>query len=163
MSSGEFLTRITIWFTLAAYVLGTAYFIANSKRRWESAARLLWTAGCLSLFVHVAFALHYYHGWSQDSVYRETARQTAEVFGIDWGGGMFVNYAVMLTWAADVIWWWTAPESFRRRPMLLTVAWHIFLLFIFFNATVVFVNGPLRWLGMAFCAGLAALCWFRRP
>jgi hypothetical protein len=163
MSRGEFLTRITIWFTLAAYALGATYFIAKRKWQWESAARLLWTAGCLSLFVHVAFAFHYYHGWSQASAYRETARQTAEVFGFDWGGGLFINYVVMLGWAADVAWWWLKPENFRSRPRLLTVAWHIFLLFIFFNATVVFVDGPLRWIGMIFFAGLAILWWFRRP
>jgi hypothetical protein len=163
MSRGEFLTRITIWFTLAAYALGAAYFIADRKWKWESAARLMWTAGCLSLFVHVALALHHYHGWSQDSVYRETARQTAEVFGIYWGGGMYINYIVMLAWAADVSWWWLLPENFRRRPKILTVAWHIFLLFIFFNATVVFVEGPLRWIGMALSAGMATLWITRRP
>lgn len=163
MSRGEFLTRITIWFTLAAYALGAAYFIADRKWKWESAARLMWTAGCLGLFVHVALALHHYHGWSQDSVYRETARQTAKVFGVYWSGGMYVNYIVMLAWAADVVWWWLLPDNFRRRPRILTVAWHLFLLFIFFNATVVFVEGPLRWIGMTLSAGMATLWVTRRP
>ncbi len=163
MNRGEFLTRITIWFTLAAYYLATAYFIADKKWKWESAARLIWTAGCLSLLVHVALALHHYHGWSQYSVYRETARQTAKVFGIYWGGGMYINYAVMLAWVVDVAWWWLLPENFRRRPNILTVAWHVFLLIIIFNATVVFVEGPLRWIGMALYAVLAVLWVTRRP
>jgi len=162
MSKGEFLTRVTIWFTIAGYALGASYHIANRKWVWENAARLVWTAGCISLLIHVVFAFHYYHGWSQASAYRETARQTAEVFGLDWGGGLYVNYAVISAWALDVAWWWLWPDGYRRRPRLLTVTWQGFLLFIFFNATVVFVNGPLRWLGMAFCAALVILWWFRR-
>ena len=32
----------------------------------------------------------------------ETARQTAEVFGINWGGGLFINYTVAILWIGDV-------------------------------------------------------------
>jgi hypothetical protein len=34
-----------------------------------------------------------------------------------------------------------------------------FLIFMFFNATVVFKAGFLRWLGLVLCAGLALLWW----
>jgi hypothetical protein len=163
MSRGEFLTRITIWITTASYAIGAVYLISNRNWQWEKAARLVWTAGCLGLFIHVALALHYFHGWSQASAYRETARQTAEVFGFDWGGGLFINYAVMSAWALDVSWWWLWPENYRRRSRLLTVAWQGFLLFIFFNATVVFVDSPLRWIGTLLCAGLVIFYVFNSP
>jgi len=167
MSRGEFLTKITIWFTLAGYAIGAAYLISNRKWRWETTARLVWTVSCIGLLIHVILAFHYYHGWSQESAYRETARQTAEVFGFDWGGGLFINYAFISAWVLDVAWWWLWRDSYRRRPRLLTITWQGFLLFIFFNATVVFVAGPLRWIGTALCGALVIL-WgvgrqFRRP
>jgi len=149
MSSGEFLTRLTIWLVLAGYAIGTVLFALSRKRpAWESAARLAWTAACVSLLAHAASAFHFYHGWSQESAYRETARQTAAVVGLDWGGGLYINYATVLFWAVDVTWWWRGFEAYRRRPWLLVVLWQSFLIFMIFNATVVFKTGPLRWIGI---------------
>jgi hypothetical protein len=160
MNRGELLTRITIWTALTGYALGAAYLIYQRGRRWEFLARLVWTASCLCLLAHAAFAFHYYHGWSQATAYAETARQTAEVFGINWGGGLFINYALMLAWITDVVWWWGWSDAYRRRPRLLTVIWHGFMIFIFFNATVVFGAGLLRWIGAGLCLGLGLLLWF---
>ena len=44
----------------------------------------------------VAFAYNFYYGWSQTAAYRDTARKTAEVVGLDWGGGLYINYVVLL-------------------------------------------------------------------
>ncbi len=162
MSGGDLFIRITIWVALIGYLGGAAYAIARGGPRWERAARAAWTAGCLLLFVHVGLALQIAHGWSQASVYAETARQTNEVFGVNWGGGMYINYALMLVWLAEVVWWWAAPAVYRRRPRWLVVVWQGFLLFIVFNATVVFVAGPLRWLGLGGCAALLLLFFRRR-
>jgi hypothetical protein len=108
--------------------------------------------------VHVAFAYHFYHHWSQDAAYRETARQTAEVTGLKWGGGLYFNYALMALWLADVAWWWRGLEAYRRRPMVVTVIWQGFLLFMIFNATVVFGVGALRIVGLILCVGIC-LFW----
>lgn len=161
MEYSELLIRITIWIALAGYGLGAAYLLAGRRPAWESRARWAWTMGACFLLIHVGLAFHFKHQWSQASAYAETARQTAEVFGPNWGGGLYVNYALMLAWLADLLWWWQAPESFRRRPRPLHLAWHGFLIFIFFNATVVFVGGLLRWLGLILCAGLTVL-WAMR-
>ncbi len=162
MSRAELLTRITIWITIAGYAIGAAHLISHRRQEWEPVARLAWTVGCLSLLVHVALAFHYYHGWSHTSAYRETARQTAEIFGMNWGGGLFINYVLISAWVIDVVWWWVWPDAYRRRPRSITAAWHGFLIFMFFNATVVFETGPLRWIGASLCAGLALL-WWRQP
>lgn len=159
MNKGEFLTRITIWASLAGYALGAAYLVSRRPHRLESAARLAWTAGCLSLIAHAILALKYFHGWSQSDAWVETARQTAEVFSIYWGGGLIINYTLILVWLADVVWWWARPESHRNRPRIIDRIWQGFLLFIIFNATVVFKTGPLRWIGAALCAGLIILWW----
>jgi hypothetical protein len=38
-------------------------------------------------------------------------------------------------------------------------AWHGFLIFIIFNATVVFKNGFTRWAGLGVCFGLCLVGW----
>ena len=155
MSSGEFLTRSTIWISIAAYTIGCIVFVRDADR-W---ARLAWTTGCAALIAHFMCAFKVYHAWSHESAYVETARQTAQVFAINWGGGLFLNYALAILWTGDVLWWWfTGLSSYRRRPWLVTLLWHGFLIFIIFNATVVFKDGPTRWIGIPICLTLV-LSW----
>ena len=159
MSGGEFLTKVTIWIAVAGYFAGAAVFaLARGRRKWDSLARLAWTAACVALLAHVACAFHFYHGWSGAAAYRDTARQTAEVFGLDWGGGLYINYALLAAWVADVLWWWRRGlDAYRRRPWPLVAAWHAFLLFIVFNATVVFADGFVRWAGLCLCLALCCV------
>ncbi|HJQ71286.1 MAG TPA: hypothetical protein VKA70_20075 [Blastocatellia bacterium] len=161
MSKGEFFTRFTVWVTLAGYLAGVALLaLSRNRERWERAARLVWTIACVSLLAHVACAFHFYHEWSHDAAYRETARQTEEVVGLDWGGGLYINYALVAAWVADVVWWWRGPRVYRRRPTALVAAWQAFLLFILFNATVVFKTGPLRLAGVFLSLAACLLWWY---
>ena len=157
---GEVLIKVTIWVAVAGYFAGAAAFaLARGRRGWDSFARLAWTAACVALLAHVACAFHFQHGWSHGVAYRETARQTEEVFGLDWGGGLYINYALLAGWVADVGWWWgRGLDAYRRRPWPLTYGWHAFLLFIVFNATVVFKAGFVRWAGLGLCLALC-LAW----
>ena len=157
MTSGELLTRSTIWISIVAYTIGCVVFAtARDADRW---VRLAWTTGCAALVAHFICAFNYYHAWSQQSAYLETARQTAELFRINWGGRLFINYALASLWTIDVAWWWFAGlSSYRRRPWLVTLLWHSFLIFIIFNATVVFKDGPARWIGLLVCLTLI-LSW----
>jgi hypothetical protein len=160
MSGGEVLTKLTIWIAVAGYFTGAAvYALARGRREWDGRARVAWTAACAALLAHVACAFHFQHGWSGAAAYRDTARQTAEVFGLDWGGGLYVNYALLAGWVADVLWWWgRGLDAYRRRPWPLVAGWHAFLLFIVFNATVVFASGFVRRAGLCVCLGLC-LVW----
>lgn len=160
MSSAEFLTRSTIWISILSYAVGCVVFAMASRQmqldRW---VRLAWTIGCAALILHFICAFQFFHSWSHESAYVDTARQTAAVFRINWGGGLFINYAVASLWLADVAWFWFAGvNSYRRRPWLLTLAWHSFLIFIIFNATVVFKDGMTRWIGLLVCLTLC-LSW----
>jgi hypothetical protein len=120
----------------------------------------MWTTGCAALVAHFICAFQFYHAWSHESAYRDTTRQTAEVFAINWGGGLFINYAVATFWIGDIAWWWFAGvSSYRRRPWVLTLLWHSFLIFIIFNATVVFKDGLARWIGLLVSLSLC-LSWF---
>ena len=155
MGGGEVLIKVTIWAAVAGYFAGAAAFaLARGRRGWDSFARLAWTAACAALLAHVACAFQFQHGWSHAAAYRETARQTEEVFGLDWGGGLYINYALMAVWVADVVWWWgRGLDAYRRWPLLAS-AWRAFLLFIVFNATVVFKDGFVRWAGLGLCLAL---------
>jgi hypothetical protein len=168
MISGELLTRGTIWVSLVAYTIGCVLFATGWKRPdFDRRVRLAWTIGCAALLAHFAVAFHFYHSWSHESAYVDTAHQTAEVVGVNWGGGIFINYAVATLWLSDVVWWWVAGlGSYRRRPRLMPLLWHGFLIFIIFNATVVFKDGIVRWVGLVISVVLC-LSWFavsrRRP
>ena len=153
---GEFLTYWTVRAAFGLYVATLVLRLTGppSPGR-DRAARILWTLGCLAFIVHVACAFHFFHGWSHADAYRETARQTAVLTGIQSGFGLYLNYAFTLAWAADAAWTWFG-RSFARRPRWVAIVLHAFLVFMWFNATVVFPMGPMRWVGAA-CFGLLAV------
>src|SRR5262245_34922645 len=157
MEIAQILTKGTVWVAILAYTIGTGLFcFAQKESGWLAAARVAWTTACLALGAHFICAFHFYHGWSQEAAYLDTARQTREVIGVNWGGGIFINYAVLSGWIFDVGWWWLKGiDSYRRRSRLLVLFWHAFLIFIIFNATVVFKHGMVRWVGVAVSACLA--------
>lgn len=163
---GRLATRATIDLALVAYFVG-AMLALQCRRRPESddgqairIGRGVWTLGCLLYLAHVACAFQFYHHWSHQAAYAETARRTAELFGWNSGAGLYFNYAFTLAWLIDVIWWWISPHSRRLRPRWLSIAWHGFFLFMVVNATIVFETGFVRWLGVAGCAALVAV-WLR--
>ena len=155
MNLGEFLTKGMVWLATAGYAWSVlAYSFSGSNRRWDSVARAVWTLACLSLLVHTLLAFHFYHDWSHSHAYRETARQTAELTGREWGYGLYVNYFFVTAWIADVVWWWRGLDLYRRRSTALASAWQVFLLFMFFNGAVVFAHGATRLMGIFVCAAV---------
>ena len=116
MTWGEWLTRWTVRIALSLYVLTAALRLADRERR---TARLAWTLGCALFLAHVAFAFHFFHNWSHGHAYAETARQTRELFGLDWGGGLYLNYVFTLAWAADAgYWWWRGLDAVRPAALV---------------------------------------------
>jgi hypothetical protein len=150
---GEFLTRLTVWIALSGYAAGLLLFwFGRGRDYYDSLARIFWTFGCAALLAHIAAAFQFYHGWSHTAAYAETALQTSRVYGLNWGGGLYINYILMIGWIADVFWWWRGIDQYRNRARVITLIWHAFLFFIFFNATVVFARGMIRWVGLSFTA-----------
>jgi hypothetical protein len=159
MDSGELLTRWTVRFALLLYLAGLVLRVSASGRGSRlKGARLAWTAGFFVFLLHVACAFQFFYGWSNMTAYAATARRTQELVGIDWGGGLYANYAFTLLWAADVCWWWYDPGSYGARPRAVEGAVQGFLGFIAFNGAVVFGEGAIRWLGLAACLVLAGAC-----
>src|SRR5262245_4933739 len=140
-----------ISFLLYAAAIG-AWLIGNTR-----SARLAWTSGFLFYLIHVAAAFHFRYHWGHLAAYEETARQTSELFGVPSGIGLYCNYAFTAVWALDVIWIWWSAEAYRRRRRWIGVVIQCFMAFLFFNATVVFVSGWVRWLGLMVSIALGIL------
>lgn len=159
MSTGEWLTRATVWLAILLYVLSEAAFVRRADRQSSSPARWLNTLGGMAFLAHVAFSFHYFYQWSHAVGYAETARQTRELFGIDWGGGIFFNYAFTLVWLTEMIWWWASAKSYQARARWMNRSVRGFFIFMIFNGAVIFPPSPIRWLGLALCVMLAAIWW----
>lgn len=163
MSTGAWLTKATVWLALLACAIGAGrMLLARGHAGSPAKTRWVWTIGCVFFLAHVICAFTFYHGWSHAAAYRETARQTGEMTGFRWGGGLFLNYLFAAAWLGDVLWWWLAPTSFARRPRWVAAIWHSFFFFMVFNGAIVFGSGPVRWFGAVICAILAALWWRNR-
>jgi hypothetical protein len=146
----------TIWLALAAFVAGEA------GRRRHPAARWAWPvslAGALLCIVHIVIAFGYHHHWSHASAIEETARQTASVYGVAWGGGVYVNYQFVAIWLVYLWQWRTRPaEPFGGNP---AAVWGLraFFFVIIFNAAVVFATSPMRAVGIVLTLALIASWW----
>src|SRR3954447_18841787 len=108
-------TVIAIFTT--AYLSLTGWALANWGRqqqlwRW---ARWAWSLGCLAILGHLLLAFHLLHHWDQGIAYDAVARQTYEQVGVDWGGGLYINYAFCSLWILDAGYWWLAPARYQKR------------------------------------------------
>jgi hypothetical protein len=139
---------LTLWTVRLACV----FYVAAILFRW----RWAWTAGLTAYLAHVAAAFTFHHQWSHQAAYRETARQTGELFGVPSGAGLYFNYLFTAVWLADVVWLWVRADSYRARPRWISIAVHSFMAFMFFNATIVFASGWTRWLAVAAAIALVA-------
>jgi hypothetical protein len=79
--------------------------------------------------------------------------------GVEWGGGLYFNYLFTVAWVGDVMSWWKGLAAYRNRPPWIQTTIHTFFAFMFFNATVVFGAGLLRWLGAVATIALGLLWW----
>jgi len=147
--------------------LAVAYYVARllidlspaPHQRNAQSARIVWTVGAVVFLLHVVAAFHFAHGWSHEAAYEHTAQQTKTVTGLNWGGGLWFNYAFTLLWIADAAGWWIiGPEFLRTHPRWSgTVRWTF--AFMMFNATIVFGPPYWKWLGGAFALAWLLLRW----
>lgn len=159
MTAVDLLLRATAWLSLVAWVASEWLRLPGPALRNEQ-ARQAFTLGAIALLLHTGLALHWRHAWSQADAMHEIARQSAEVTGIAFGGGLFVNYAFLAFWLAEASWWWLAPSAFRARSARARWASRTVYLFMFVNGTIVFGQGPVRVFG-ALAILVVCVCWYR--
>src|SRR5262249_2105434 len=120
------------------------------------AARLCWLLAWLAYVVHLGMAFHHYHGWSHADAVAHVEARTG------FGPGIWFSHLFTLAWTADVAWWWLRPLSYASRPRAIDWALHGFMAFMWFNGTVVYETGLIRWAGLAVFAALALGFLLRR-
>ncbi len=146
---GDLLTRASVWLALLGYLFGPlAGLLGRQSTAWQRFARLAYSCGWLAFVVHAIAAFAFFYRWSHSVALDETARQTFEATGHSSAVGLYLNYLFLILWALGVGWWWRAGlTSYRLRRRWVGAALHGFLLFMAFNATVVFETGVVRWAG----------------
>jgi hypothetical protein len=152
---GEHLTFWSIRLSLLCYVAALALCWWNPSA-WPLRRRL-WTLGFSLFIVHMLAAFAFYHSWSHADAVADTARQTKELVGVEFGGGIYFNYVFALVWSADVALWWAIGAAYVARPLWLKLLVQGYLFFIAVNGAIVFAAGPTRWVGIAACAALGIL------
>ena len=160
---GHFLTATTIHISLIGYLLAVVCWITGRR---NTPYRILWTMGCLFLFVHAMCAFHFYLNWSNAEAIALTAQQTEEIVGVRFGNGIYFSYLLIAIWAADVALVWRDHISkgyeFHRSTWFSYVV-HAYAFFILFNGTVVFESGAVQLGGLIGTIWLARLLWrFRK-
>ncbi len=162
------LLYITVWISLSLFVLAE---IARDRtmRAWPRAVS---AAGLAMMVVHILIAMGFRHEWSHASAVAATAVQTRDVYGVDWGGGVYVNYGFVVLWGlavlgclgVGVVGCWGAAGAGGaaggrggRNAVVRVVRWAF--LIVIANAAVVFAGGWRRLLGVAIVSALVA-AWF---
>jgi hypothetical protein len=157
----------TVWAAVALFVAGEAGKRqvrvdagrpVGGIRTPAARAWFLWTAGAFFCAVHAGLAFPARYAWSHEAAVRATAAQTEAMFGLGWGGGIFVNYVFVGAWIAEAIWWKLRPDSYFARPRAATAILRAFYFVVLANAAVVFAAPARRLVGAVLMAALA-LIW----
>ncbi|WP_237229238.1 hypothetical protein [Rubinisphaera sp. JC750] len=147
METSELIIRWIARVVVAIYLIRLASDLAGwpaegmVRRQRERTVRWLWTAGFVLHVLHVLLAFHWIHHWDHNHAYTHTAERTAAVVNWYWGGGLYINYVFTALWGAEVVWSW--KRGLDRLKPAYVIGLHSLVLFLMFNATVVF--GPWWW------------------
>jgi hypothetical protein len=142
----------TIWAALGLLAAGE---IALAIGRAPRTAGRLHLAGAVLALAHVVIAMGAVHGWRHDLAVRATAAQTARVFGLDWGGGVWANYLFVGLW-----FWYAWRLSRDRTPGHAWVWWFRgFVLVMLANGAIVFAAASRRAAGTVIVATLVWSWW----
>ena len=101
------------------------------------------------------------HGWSHGAALEATARQTSDMFGLNWGGGVYVNYVFAAVWIAELLAWRQWPAGYESRPGWIRWSLRVFYLVIIISGAIVFAAGWRRVIGLAIVATVA-VSWMRK-
>jgi hypothetical protein len=143
----------TIWSAMILFVageMGKGRTELAEARAWRA-----WAAGAVLCAAHIAIAMSVRHGWNHDDAVRETAARAAGVYGFGWRGSLYVNYAFLVVWIAEIVWWAASAATYVQRPALVTWLLRTFYAIIIINAVVIFASPGGRVAGVLLSIWLA--------
>ena len=147
----------TIWFAMFLFVAGESgrAYTPHGRKPPAWAARSF-LAGCIVAIIHTVLAFGIAHDWNHADAVRVTARMTREMYGIDFGHALYMNYLFLAVWLADAVWWIAFPRGYVRPPLAVWTLRAFYMVFLF-NAMVVFAADWRRMLGLVFVSWLARI------
>ena len=158
----ELAVRVIVNLATVAWATGEVLMRTAADSR---TARAAWTVGLLLIQVHVLIAFQQIYGWDHEAAIAATVVQSEARFGLGWRGAIYINYAFLAIWTADVLWWWVAPVSRAARAGWLEMTRFAIFAFMFVNGAVIFASGIGRAVGVCAVSAvlIAALLPRRRP
>jgi hypothetical protein len=139
---------IIVWTIRLSLICFFAALIGWTLRRhdacWDHSLKGIWTAGFGLFLAHVLAAFHFHHHWNHQASVDETARQTRELLGFEFGAGVYFNYLFLALWGLDVVWLWSASARLKKTYRWLQLLVLAYLLFIAFNGAAIFKTGWIR-------------------
>jgi hypothetical protein len=146
------------WLSLVGLVAGEAgHALGRRTGRQPRWAWLASAAGALTLAVHMLIAMGGHHGWSHEAAVAETRLLTERVYGVAWGGGVYVNYAFLGVWLVMLSRW--RASGAKALPAWLTWTWRTAVLIVVSNAAIVFAAPSRQAAGALVTAGLVVSWW----
>jgi hypothetical protein len=136
MSAAALVVFVSVAAAVACWAVGQAF---NHRGAW--------LVGALLMLVHSAAAFATFYEGRHDVAQLATMHQTRALTGIEFAGGIFVNYLFLAVWMTDAAWWGFAPGSYRTRPRVVSYTIRGFIFFIIVNGAVVFADGWARVVG----------------
>ncbi len=128
----------TIWTALLLFAAAeagrTRLAAGNVPAHWAWAA---WNLGGALTLVHLLVALDLRYGWNHGAAAAETARRSAEVYGVGWRGSIYVNYLFVVCWFAES-WRWRRAAGGRAPSATGTWLLRLFFLIVIVNGAIVF-------------------------
>lgn len=153
----------TAWVSFALWAGAVGLMIPATAAEWHVGgtrfrlARWSWVLGAAMFVVHFVVAFQFAHRWQHANAFEHVTKTAG------FGPGIFVSYLFTAVWAADAGWWLLGPASYVNRPRWLGWTLHLFMAFITFNGTVVYVSGWIRWMAAGVFVVLGvAWAWQRR-
>ena len=151
----------TVWSALLLFAAREAGrrrgYAGRSPAPW---AWWAFVAGAVLCAIHIVVAMWVSHGWSHAASIAATARQTKAVYDLDWGGGVYVNYAFVAAWLFEAWRWRRRSPRDTGRLDIGTWTMRTFFLVIILNGAVIFAAGTRRVAGVLL---VAWLLWIWRP
>ena len=143
-----------VWLSLAAFAMGEIGKSRRSAWAWSTYA-----TGAILLVIHILLAMAVRHNWSNAAAVEATARHTNDMFGLAWGGGVYVNYVFAAIWIAELFVWRQWPDGYALRPGWIKWSLRLFYFVIIVSAAVIFATGWRRWVGAAIVLSLIWSWW----
>ena len=146
----------SIWIALACFVIGETG--KRLQRRSATSARWAiysWILGAALAWTHALLALHFVYGWDHERAIAVAAERAGRVYGVPWRGSLYMNYAFLIWWAVEVVWWRLRPAAYLTRWAAIEWAWRLAAFTMLLNGAVIFASPMGRVAGLPLMAALA--------